>query len=354
MGINVRQVTMLLLNQTSFTFELAVLLVHLDPFVYLMGPFFYYYMRSLVKGKLFMDRHLLILIIPSLLLLINIFPYFKYPFEAKLKFAAILQQNYFLSEYPVPTLFIPFYYVRMLIPMSNMGFGIYTFIYLHRKKSAPGFKKKISNQTLKFIWLLFIVLSPLLVLALYATLVSSNQHDITFRPPIAHIDNFIYVITLLLPISFFLIPSWLYGTNPSIPILDQLKNYIHRITENPENKEHVKFEKTTDLARILGYIQAKKPYLKSDFSVHDLSSSLNIPQIRISNCFNKQLNIPFPLYRNKLRVAHVVTMLQENKHLNMSIEGISAQSGFTSKSSFYAAFRAEYGMTPTEWIARNL
>jgi AraC-like DNA-binding protein len=320
----------------------------------LIGPMFYYYIRSLVKGKIVIDRYLFILIIPFPILLINILPYFQYPFTIKLKFAAMLQQNYSLLAYPVTTLLIPFFYVRLLIPISNLIFAGYAIIYLHRKKNAPGFKKKTSNLTLKFTWLLFTVISPLLILAMYSTLESNIQHDITFRSSIMHIDNFIYVITLLLPISFFMIPSWLYGANTNVSIIDQVKNYLHNMTENSKNKVPVKFEKTTDLERIIEYIHANKPYLKSDFSVHDLSIALNIPQIRISNCFNKQLNIPFPIYRNRLRVANAVNMLLENKHINMSIEGIAAQSGFTSKSTFYAAFRTEYGITPSEWMAKNL
>jgi AraC-like DNA-binding protein len=271
-----------------------------------------------------------------------------------LKFAELLQQKLFFRVYPVPTLLISFFYVRLLIPISNLAFGGYAIVYLYRKKNAPGFKKKTSNLTFKFTWLLFTVVSPLLFLAMYSTLVSPTQRDISFRSSIEHIDNFIYFITLLLPISFFMIPSWLYGPNTNITIIDKLRNYLHRITESPQNTVPDKFEKTTDLERILEYMQSNKPYLKSDFSVHDLSSALNIPQIRISNCFNKQLNIPFPIYRNKLRVANAVNMLLENKHINMSIEGIAAQSGFTSKSTFYSAFRAEYGMTPSEWMAKNL
>jgi AraC-like DNA-binding protein len=37
----------------------------------------------------------------------------------------------------------------------------------------------------------------------------------------------------------------------------------------------------------------------------------------------------------------------------MSIEGIATVCGFKNKSRFYAAFKAEYKMTPTEWIEKN-
>jgi AraC-like DNA-binding protein len=34
--------------------------------------------------------------------------------------------------------------------------------------------------------------------------------------------------------------------------------------------------------------------------------------------------------------------------------GITARSIFKSKSIFYAAFKEEYNMTPTEWMKKNL
>jgi AraC-like DNA-binding protein len=40
--------------------------------------------------------------------------------------------------------------------------------------------------------------------------------------------------------------------------------------------------------------------------------------------------------------------------LTISIEGIAERSGFKSKSIFYAAFKEEHGMTPTEWMKKNL
>jgi AraC-like DNA-binding protein len=98
----------------------------------------------------------------------------------------------------------------------------------------------------------------------------------------------------------------------------------------------------------------KKPYLNANFSIHDVSRELNIPHLRVSNSFNKQLETSFPEYRNKLRVAYAVNLLQENAHFQMSIEGIAFQSGFKNKSSFYAAFRTVYQMTPTEWISKHL
>jgi AraC-like DNA-binding protein len=98
----------------------------------------------------------------------------------------------------------------------------------------------------------------------------------------------------------------------------------------------------------------EKPNVNVSFSLHDLSQALNIPLVRVTTCFNKELNTSFPSYRNKLRVDHAISLLREGAHLTTSIEGVAERSGFKSKPIFYAAFKKEYGTTPTEWIKENL
>lgn len=87
---------------------------------------------------------------------------------------------------------------------------------------------------------------------------------------------------------------------------------------------------------------------------HVLSIALNIPQKRITECFNKKLEVSFPLYRNTLRIQHATRLLRQGAHLTTSIEGIAERSGFKSKSAFYLAFKAVHGMSPIEWIQKNV
>lgn len=84
--VNVRQISLLLLNQHSHSHELALLFLHLDPLVCLMGPAVIYYFFSLVKGKIEADNKILLFIIPALLTFINLLPYYGIPFSEKIVF----------------------------------------------------------------------------------------------------------------------------------------------------------------------------------------------------------------------------------------------------------------------------
>jgi YesN/AraC family two-component response regulator len=162
-------------------------------------------------------------------------------------------------------------------------------------------------------------------------------------------------MSMLLPIGFFFIPSWLYNDNAPFSFMDKiLRTFKKSAIAIPTISDFTALEGSSDLAQILSYLTIEKPYLNPRFSSHDISRSLNIPSIRVSNCFNKELSIPFPTYRNKLRIEHAIKLLRAGAHKNISIEGIAEMSGFKSKSIFYKIFNEEYGVTPSDWIRENL
>ena len=52
------------------------------------------------------------------------------------------------------------------------------------------------------------------------------------------------------------------------------------------------------------------------------------------------------------RIEHFLTIYENNMFPNYSIEGLAKESGFQTKSSFYAAFKSVHNMTPMEYISK--
>jgi AraC-like DNA-binding protein len=199
-----------------------------------------------------------------------------------------------------------------------------------------------------------IIVFPIFLLVIYATSQSYNEEGIVFRNKAYAADGYFFLILLILPISFLFMPTFLYGDLPNKPFVIRLLSFYKRFTQANPSFQQTAFEKSEDLERIVNYIEKEKPYVNTAFSLHDISRSLNIPHIRVTTCFSKQLKVSFPTYRNKLRVEYATELFRSGAHLNTSIEGIAAMSGFKSKSIFYTAFKAEYGVNPMEWIKENL
>jgi AraC-like DNA-binding protein len=355
---SLRQFIFILIHSDAHVEVLAILLFHLDPLFFLLGPFFLYYLKSLVHGKLVVDKYLLIYAIPALIAGINTLPFYSYPFAEKVAESAAIQGNYFLDG-PVnfQLLFFPFKYQLRLAALYNLSLILFSFIYLIRlkKNSAIPLKKKVSVLLNRILGVITLVMVPNLILIVYVLVNSPKKGELVFRQAAFEDNGAIFFLTLLVPLSFFLIPSWLYNDQASASLIDKIRAFLQKLGQRtPQAAVGSNSEKSADLERIVAYLETEKPFINVSFTLHDLSQALNIPHVRVTNCFNKELHTSFPSYRNKLRVAHAISLLREGAHLTTSIEGIAERSGFKSKSIFYAAFKEEYGVTPTDWIKKNL
>jgi len=102
--------------------------------------------------------------------------------------------------------------------------------------------------------------------------------------------------------------------------------------------------------RIKEYFENEKPYLNPDFSIAQISLKLNVPQNHVLYCVNSIFKIKFSKLKTKLRVEQTMVFLQESVHSNITIDGISQLAGFSSRSSFYNAFKEETGITPSDYL----
>lgn len=352
-----RQITLLLFNSDGYKALLPIIHIHFDSLNFLIGPFFLYYLKSLVKGKIVVDKYLLLHAIPALLALINTIPYYSYPFESKVAYFTGEQEIFMFNPSNFPYLILPLKYQGMGIIVFNFCYALICIAYLVRlKKNSPTYlKKKLSVLVPRILTFILIVIIPCLIVVIYILINSPQTGGLIFNQPAFKGDGYLFFITLLLPLSFFMMPSWLYVDQESTNVLDKIQLFLKRFRQTAVGTlEAPHYEKSADMERIVTYLEKEKPYVRVNFSLHDISQVLNIPHIRVTNAFNQQLKTSFPVYRNKLRLAHAISLLRDGAHFTTSIEGIAVLSGFKSRSIFYLAFKEEYGMTPTEWIKKNL
>ena len=74
---SLRHFTWLLINSNDYVELLSILLIHFDALFFLIGPFFLYYLKSLVRGKLVVDKYLYYYAIPAFIALLNTLPYYS-------------------------------------------------------------------------------------------------------------------------------------------------------------------------------------------------------------------------------------------------------------------------------------
>jgi AraC-like DNA-binding protein len=145
-------------------------------------------------------------------------------------------------------------------------------------------------------------------------------------------------------ILFF--PKVLYGMPE--PIHTSKAKLKKNNSQKEELDENDPFKEVAE--EIIQYIQTEKPFINPDFQIADLSFALQIPQHHIAYCFTSILDTKFTSYRTTLRVEYAKELLREGLTDSLSIDGIGAKAGFPSRSSFYASFKSETGMTPSQYL----
>jgi AraC-like DNA-binding protein len=350
---SLKQTTLLVLNTTRDPLVLASLIAHIDPFHPLIGPFIIFYFKSIVKGEFVWDKTFLWLSIPAILTVINLLPYYATPFENKVDYF----QMAVINRPPLAHLFLPLNNQITLTMLYNLGCLAYSLRYLSKMKEGNGtyIKKKVSVLINRILVIIPINVIPNVLMLILLTSKSKHFGKIDFVNPDVFTNQSLFFLTLLMPLSFFLIPSWLYNERDPMSFLENfVLTWKRMFTENAKFSAEDPLEKSTDFERIISYIEIEKPYVNTAFSLHDISQALNIPHNRVTTCFNKQLKVAFPSYRNKLRIDYATNLLRAGTHLTTSIEGIAEMSGFKSKSIFYKTFKEEHGTTPIDWIKENL
>jgi AraC-like DNA-binding protein len=110
-------------------------------------------------------------------------------------------------------------------------------------------------------------------------------------------------------------------------------------------------EKARRLSRVLNeYVEVNQPYLEKDFSLARLSHALKVPEHHLGFIFRYVLRKPFVEYRNELRVAHVMRMMDDGAARELTLEAIGLEAGFRSRATFFAVFKKQTGRTPAQYL----
>ncbi|MHA8095684.1 helix-turn-helix domain-containing protein [Aquirufa antheringensis] len=143
----------------------------------------------------------------------------------------------------------------------------------------------------------------------------------------------------------FLFPKILYG-NVSYEvelsegtILQEIKSSLPK-----KSSSFYAFERELE-----GYL-ASHPFVKKDFSLSQMSFDLKMPERFLSNYFNKEMEKTFGEWKNDLRIEYACQLIEEGNAKKITIEAISTDAGFVSRSKFIDAFKARKGVTPSVYI----
>ncbi len=330
--------------------------VHWLPLSYLLGPLLFYYVKTTLSDSNKLEKWDLLHLIPAFLTIINCLPFTTLPFDQK---AQIAHEIVNVTEnYTLHFNFVSFEFILLSRSVHLLAYSLFSigYFYNHNRKTLKIFGKLPSNHSIIKRWM-YLLTGIQIVIAINSIGHMSTLYDLKFSiagVPSYQIFTEKYYFSIcgggffLQNIFLFLFPKILYGNvsyNIEIGkdnIIDEIKSSLPKKAKETASIQDV--EET-----IYTYLQST-PYIQKEFSLSQMSFDLKIPERFLSNYFNKELEITFSEWRKNLRIDHVCKMIEAGESKNLTIEAISANAGFASRSKFIDAFKERKGVTPSAFI----
>lgn len=103
------------------------------------------------------------------------------------------------------------------------------------------------------------------------------------------------------------------------------------------------------MGKIDGHMTVSENFINPELTIMDLAEGIKVHPKLVSAAINTINKQNFNSYVNQHRIKKAKVLLNTDKELNLSIEGIGNEVGFNSKSAFYSAFKKVTGTTPKDY-----
>jgi AraC-like DNA-binding protein len=151
-------------------------------------------------------------------------------------------------------------------------------------------------------------------------------------------------IVLFVSLSLLSNPSLLYGINNNSKSLPESKK--EKKVANLTLDQKAIFKETVEL-----HFNQNSPFIKSGYTINDLSSEVHIPVYLLSSFINEEYQTNFNDWINDYRIDYLTNLLKTSpKHLKFTLESLGNQVGFSSRSAFNIAIKKRTGKTPSEFF----
>ncbi len=307
--------------------NLHFILYILYSFNYLIGPSFYFYIRSVAtKSDRFRGINLIHFLPFFLILIFN--PLFLHIPGSDI---FLFGKNFVADAY--------FVTVTAFLHLQILTYLVYSLLILkkHRQINEVDNKAKLGKS--RFNWMKFLTYSLLVIWTL---------------------EGLIYFYYIYFLVSLCLIKIVLAGLNFSLAniiVIVGLKKpeiFNGEPSRSKYNKNILKEkEKHIFLQNLERYMETESPYLHPELSLNSMALKLNISPHQLSQLLNTVLSINFYDYINSYRIEAAKKLLLSCNSQQKTILEIIYEVGFSSKSVFNNAFKKHTGVTPTEFRNHN-
>lgn len=304
--------------------------VHLQLFYEISaGPLIYLYVRACTEKNFVMKPILWLHFLPLVIYLIYHFPYFLQSGEEKYAFYYGYVME-FKNQGPI--------WISAVVACLALIYLVLSFRLIQQ------YKQHLTNEASNIDstyhqWLLLFASSVLLPIVGILAWVFVGANETTKTITLGFIFLFIfsiYLVSLFKPEIFHTFPNQIIVKEEE----EEKKQKYERSSLKEAKKEQF-------IEKLVKYMEAEKPYKKSDLVLSALAEQVEIPAHYLSQVINEKMECSFLDFVNSYRVDEAKRMLHNESFDNYTIMAVAYEAGFNSKTTFYAAFKKHAGMTPS-------
>ncbi len=305
-----------------FTTQLIKVWPHLlgigYPLLFLVGPSFYLFVKSYGESSFALKKRDIIHILPFATMLILLTP--RYLVSTEEKQAVI---TYYYDILPNGAVAFSDWLQASLHLVILFVYGLVALVMVYKRD-------KKNSVLLKRFGMLLVSLA-FTELIVQTGLLFTGASAITTE----------IILSGLMSITILLLGYWIVDIKQILPVLEGRKYKTSPLSET-RSKEIQE--------QIQSFFKDEKMYLISDLKIADVSETINIPSHHISQVLSERMNSNFYEIVNQHRIEKAKEMLQSGSLEKLSIQAIGEECGFSSKTSFYRAFKKVTAMTPTQYL----
>ena len=329
--------------------EVPYLFKSATPLAYLIPPLGYLYTRAVLFNERKIKLLDLLHFIPFVIVTISYSSFFLIPINEKRELVEDIINNLDLSYkknagYITETNLFLLRISQLTIYLILQWSLILKFNKVYKAEQIEKQIKEILKWVKIFAWCctsnLFALLSLMLLVILNISIFNDwgliNLLTLTFIAISFFITN-----TYLLIHSNILngLPFVKYKTMSS----DLIENETSQIPYILENFD-------LEIQKINDYFENEMPYLNKNLSISQVAVALDMPIRELSYILNNHYNFRFTDFVNDYRIKYIINKFNESYLDEFTIESVSLEAGFTTKSGFYKSFKKLYQTTPSEYF----
>ena len=329
--------------QVPFMFKTAA------PVNFLIPPFAYIYIRSVLKDEQKFAAKDYLHFVPAFFVFVNYIPVYFMPALQKQELLQNIMKDFSLS-YLTGNGYIGekyLFFARMFQSIVYLFFQ-WKLVVAYKKELLLDKYEGHTNEVMKWLKTFNWLFSSSILGYIILFIIISSDPSLAKSEQIMLIPGYILSFSFLGLSTYLLVhPQVLFG----LPYVKSESTSVHDLHIIKNDTIPVPKEYDEEIYQLKKYFEEQHPYLNNDLNINEVAVALDIPAREVSFIINQHFNQRFTDFVNMYRIKYVNQKIKTGYLNKFTVESLSKEAGFSSKSTFNVAFKKVNQCTPSEYIA---